>query len=204
MGPTCFKKFNHSLNISEFSDIFNEWLNKKINNDSNVIDLFIEQYLIDSRISVYPTNIKPDINNLFYKNVSSLVIRMILHFMLKEQKSFVVIIKQETLEAYNFNIDIVKLYFMISGEQSEYLYIEDYDNENNTFEAKLTHPIINSNKIQSFFKELYTTPYKYYKNLDFTECGLVYTQQKALESHNPFITGSPGTGKSEIQKYIII
>ena len=199
-GPTCFKKFK---NISENSSIFNEWFNKNINNDSNVIDIFIEQYLRDSRINVYPTNIKPDINNLFYKNVAPLVIRMILHFMLIEKKSFVVTIKQEDLEKYKFNIDILKIYYMIAGEPCEYLYIEDYDNEKHTFEVKLKHPIINSNEIQSFFKELYTTPYKYYKNLDFTEHKLSYTQQKALESHNPFVSGCPGTGKSEIQKYIL-
>ena len=198
-GPNCFKKLK---NISEKSSIFNEWFNKNIN-DSNVIDVFIEQYLRDSRISVYPSNIKPDINNLFHKNVAPLVIRMILHFMLIEKKSFVVTIKQEDLEKYKFNIDILKIYYIIAGEQCEYLYIEDYDNEKHTFQVKLTHPIINSNKIQSFFKELYITPYKYYKNLDFTGNGLSYAQQKALESHNPFVTGCPGTGKSEIQKYIL-
>ena len=36
---------------------------------------------------------------------------MILHFMLIEKKSFVVTIKQEDLEKYTFNIDILKILF---------------------------------------------------------------------------------------------
>jgi hypothetical protein len=199
-GPTCFAELNNGKKTIEQQ----QWIYDKISGkEYNPVDQFISDYQRDSS-NIWLPKIDYPIMNMECRNVGPLLIRYFLHYLFKPPKKevsrFKGVITQEILTHYELNIDIIDAYYMFCP----CLYFEtDFDSDKNEFTIIFTHPTINKTTLSKFFCGLRTKPFTYSKALDNISTPLDETQQSYLNSHNPFIAGVPGSGKSQIIKYIL-
>ena len=199
-GPTCFAELNNGKKTIEQQ----KWIYDKISGkENNPVDQFISDYQRDSS-NIWLPKIDYPIMNMECRNVGRLLIRYFLHYLFKPPKKevsrFKGVITQEILTQYELNIDIIDAYYMFCS----CLYFEtDFDSDKNEFTIIFTHPTINKTTLSRFFCGLRTKPFTYSKALDNISTPLDETQQSYLNSHNPFIAGVPGSGKSQIIKYIL-
>lgn len=196
-GPNCFKKLekSYSLYPPKFQSIFYNKLGNK------PVIHFIDQYLIDSRVSAIPVKSRIDINNLMYKNIDPLIERIICHYLFVNKQSFNVELSPKEFEEYKLDIDIVKVYYILTF--SHYFEIGEFDDNNDSFSIKFIHPEINDKSLLKYFKSLKSKIFNYSENLDKDEYKLDEIQRSFLTSQNPLISGIPGSGKSKIIKYVL-
>ena len=193
-GPTCFAELNNGKKPIKQQ----EWIYNKIcGKEYNPVDQFISEYQKDSS-NIWLPKID-DITKMEYRNVRPLLTRFILHHLFKMQ-NFECVLTEKVLTQYKLNIDIISVYYIISDSP----YFETkFDSDKNEFTVIFTHPTINKTTLSRFFCRLRSEPFTYSKELDNTINPLDEIQQRYLKSHNPFITGVPGSGKSCIAKYIL-
>ena len=196
-GPTCFAELNNGKKPIKQQ----EWIYNKISGkEYNPVDQFISDYQRDSSKIWLPKNCI-DITKMEYRNVSPFITRNILRHLFIKMQNFECVLTEKLLTQYNLNIDIISVYHIISD--SPYFETSDFDSDKNEFTVIFTHPKINKTTLSRFFCGLRTEPFTYSKALDNINEQLDETQQRYLNSHNPFITGIPGSGKSQIAKYIL-
>jgi hypothetical protein len=203
-GPTCFKKLDNKPRGKIFQNEFGKFLFGDSNNEDDndlVIDNFITQYISDTRIECFPTNMIINLGDLFFKYVKPFILRCVCHYMFIKKKSFQVILTKNVLEEYNLDIDILEVYYFISF--SKYFEINDFNEELNQFEIKFIHCVINERTMNNFFEKLESKSIEYKTELDYSDDKLVEEQIECLNSHIPYISGVPGSGKSLICKYIL-
>jgi len=195
-GPTCFAELNNGKKTIEQQ----EWIYNKIcGKENNPVDQFIADFQRDSS-NIWLPKIDYPIMNMECRNVGRLLIRYFLHYLFIKMQKFKGVITQEILTQYKLNIGIIDAYYMFCP----CLYFEtDFDSDKNEFTIIFTHPTINKTTLSRFFCGLRTKPFTYSKALDNISTPLDETQQSYLNSHNPFIAGVPGSGKSQIIKYIL-
>ena len=196
-GPNCFRKLEQSYLTypPKFQSIFKNRLGH------DPVIHFIDQYLIDSRITAIPVKSKIDINNLLYKSIDPLILRIICHYMFVKKGSFNVELTREEFDHYELDIDIEKVYYILTF--SIYFEIGDFDTNNESFSIKFIHPDINVKSLLNYFNNLKSNIFNYSEKLDKDSHKLDEIQQSFLKSQNPFISGVPGSGKSQIAKYIL-
>jgi hypothetical protein len=195
-GPTCFAELNNGKKTIEQQ----QWIYDKISGkENNPVDQFIFDFQRDSSNILLP-KIDYPIMNMECRNVGPLLTRYFLHYLFIKMQKFKGVITQEILTQYKLNIGIIDAYYMFCP----CLYFEtDFDSDKNEFTIIFTHPTINKTTLSRFFCGLRTKPFTYSKALDNISTPLDETQQSYLNSHIPFITGIPGSGKSQIAKYIL-
>ena len=196
-GPTCLKYLKHDENSKKFQ----QWFYDKIcDKQNNSVEKFISDYLVDSsKILFLPTNIEINIQNIPLKNVDPLITRFVCYILFIKEQKFNFILTPKILMDYKLDIDMIKVYHIISD--SRYFETDDFDEKQ--FTIRFIHSGINKIELSKFFCNLRTETINYSRELDFSYNKLDEFQQDFLMSHIPFISGVPGSGKSLIIKYIL-
>lgn len=194
--------FNSNFNIEKYNFASEE--NEFIYMIDNVVDTFIGNYLINRQSLKSPIKYEDiDICEFPYILVEFIITFYICDYLFINKKSFQVKIDTDFLIKYNISkISIQTINSLI--ENSKYFQIGDVNKDcrdENYFEIAFNHPEINSDYLQKYFGIFKTTIPKKLSNNEDVE--LSSEQKNIILSTNPYISGCPGSGKSQIIKNML-
>lgn len=220
VGTTCMQKFYSNISLknilnNEFHkknyfsplDIINQCINKSYKN--KVVNNIKYGEEKDGEIPVY-------FNAMEHQYCKSEHQRMILlaicNYIFSIKQTFKVEIDNSFISEYNLNDNIYTIYGLL--KDIAYFQLGDIlDNGELFFSLEFVHPDYNINKVKNNLQNLNNKKClrTCIENLQKRQCEFSSnfhkvvdeTQKRCLFSTNPFITGPPGTGKSQIITHAI-